>query len=53
MVVRLGGDATGRFDLRVPFRAPAACRRARQTVESPLMSQVIRCFAPAWACSSA
>ncbi len=34
------------------FLAPAACWWARQTVESTLMSQVIRFFESAWACSS-
>lgn len=53
MVVRLDGDAAGRFLLQLPlFLAPAACWWARHTVESTLMSQVISCFASAWACSA-
>jgi hypothetical protein len=53
VVVRLDGDAAGRLLLQVPlFRAPRACWCARQTVESTLMSRVIRFFASAWACSS-
>lgn len=54
VVVRFDPDAAGRLLLQVPlFRAPAAYWWARQTVESTLMSQVMSCFASAWACTAA
>lgn len=52
VVGRLDEDPAGWLLLEVPlFAAPAACRRARQTVEPTFTSQVIRPFASASAWS--
>lgn len=52
VIARLGGDPAGQSLVQIPlFLVPAACWWTRQTVESTLMSQVIRSLASAWAWS--